>query len=103
MKNILGNEKGMSIVGQGRKIILFMLPSLIAAVIVHTHMPQIATYAANHFSVSKKEAKGKTRVFVKKLEKDERVKEIARMMGGEKITSVVSRHAEELINEGGYI
>jgi protein-S-isoprenylcysteine O-methyltransferase Ste14 len=32
----------MSIVGQGGKIILFMLPSLIAAILVHTYLPQIA-------------------------------------------------------------
>ncbi len=32
----------MTIVGQGGKIILFMLPSLIAAILVHTYLPQIA-------------------------------------------------------------
>jgi protein-S-isoprenylcysteine O-methyltransferase Ste14 len=32
----------MSIVGQGGKIILFLLPSLIAAIVVHTYVPQIA-------------------------------------------------------------
>ena len=42
MKNILNNQKGMNIVGQGGKIILFMLPSLIAAILVHTYFPRIA-------------------------------------------------------------
>lgn len=42
MINILRKQNGMSIVGQGGKIILFMLPSLIAAVLVHTYLPQIA-------------------------------------------------------------
>jgi len=42
MINILKNQNGMSIVGQGGKIILFMLPSLIAAILVHTYLPQIA-------------------------------------------------------------
>ena len=40
--NILKRQNWMSIVGQGGKIILFTLPSLIAAVWVHTYWPQIA-------------------------------------------------------------
>ena len=42
MMNILSKQHGMSIVGQGGKIILFMLPSLIAAILVHAYLPQIA-------------------------------------------------------------
>jgi protein-S-isoprenylcysteine O-methyltransferase Ste14 len=42
MMNILKKQHGMNIVGQGGKIILFMLPALIAAILVHTYLPQIA-------------------------------------------------------------
>jgi protein-S-isoprenylcysteine O-methyltransferase Ste14 len=42
MINILKRQNGMSIIGQGGKIILFMLPSLIAAILFHTYFPQIA-------------------------------------------------------------
>jgi protein-S-isoprenylcysteine O-methyltransferase Ste14 len=42
MINILKKQNGMSIVGQGGKIILFTLPSLIAAIWVHAYLPQIA-------------------------------------------------------------
>jgi len=42
MINILKKQNGMTIVGQGGKIILFMLPSLIAAIAVHMYLPQIA-------------------------------------------------------------
>jgi protein-S-isoprenylcysteine O-methyltransferase Ste14 len=42
MINILKNQNGMNIIGQGGKIILFMLPSLIAAIWAHTNLPQIA-------------------------------------------------------------
>jgi protein-S-isoprenylcysteine O-methyltransferase Ste14 len=42
MLNILRKPNGMNIVGQGGKIILFMLPSLIAAILVHAYLPQIA-------------------------------------------------------------
>jgi protein-S-isoprenylcysteine O-methyltransferase Ste14 len=42
MINILKKQNGMSIIGQGGKIILFMLPSLIAAILVHTYLPLFA-------------------------------------------------------------
>ena len=42
MINILKRQNGMSIIGQGGKIILFMLPSLLAAIWVQAYFPQIA-------------------------------------------------------------
>ena len=42
MLNVFKKQNGMNIVGQGGKIILFMLPSLIAAIWVHTNLPNIA-------------------------------------------------------------
>jgi len=42
MMNILRKQNGMNIVGQGGKIILLVLPSLIAAIVVHAYLPYIA-------------------------------------------------------------
>jgi protein-S-isoprenylcysteine O-methyltransferase Ste14 len=42
MLNILKKQNEMNIIGQGGKIILFMLPSLIAAIWMHTYLPKIA-------------------------------------------------------------
>jgi protein-S-isoprenylcysteine O-methyltransferase Ste14 len=42
MLNILKKQHGMDIVGQGGKIILFTLPSLVAAILVDTYLPRIA-------------------------------------------------------------
>ena len=42
MVNIFKQQHGMNIIGQGGKIILFMLPSLIAAIAVHFYLPQVA-------------------------------------------------------------
>lgn len=42
MVNILRNRNGMNIVGQGGKIILFVLPSLAAAILVHRYLPHVA-------------------------------------------------------------
>jgi protein-S-isoprenylcysteine O-methyltransferase Ste14 len=47
MINILKQQNGMNIVGQGGKIILFMLPSLIAAMWVHAYLPRIAALPAS--------------------------------------------------------
>jgi len=47
MLKIFGKQYGMSIVGQGGKIILFMLPSLLAAILVGTYLPQIAALPAS--------------------------------------------------------
>jgi protein-S-isoprenylcysteine O-methyltransferase Ste14 len=42
MINILKKKNGMDIVGQGGKIILFMLPSLIVAILLHKYLPQFS-------------------------------------------------------------
>ena len=62
-----------------------------------THLPQIASQAKVHYKVEKYEKDGRTKVSIKKLNYDERKEEIARMLGGEKVTKVVIEHAEELL------
>ena len=47
MINIFKKQNGMNIVGQGGKIILFMLPSLMAAIGVHLYLPQSAALPAS--------------------------------------------------------
>jgi protein-S-isoprenylcysteine O-methyltransferase Ste14 len=47
MVNIFKQQNGMNIVGQGGKIILFMLPYLIGAIWVHAYLPQIAALPEN--------------------------------------------------------
>ena len=42
MLNILKKQNGMDIIGQGGKIMLFTLPSLIATILVHVYLPRIA-------------------------------------------------------------
>lgn len=44
---IFKKQNGMNVVGQGGKIILFMLPSLIAAILVHRYLPQAAALPAS--------------------------------------------------------
>lgn len=73
--------------------------SNIHQVICITHLPQIASFASTHFYVTKQVQKGRTKTMVKQLEGSEKVKEIARMLGGENITPLTLQHAEEMIRQ----
>jgi len=66
-------------------------------VIAITHLPQSAVYGERHLVVSKASAAGRTTTHVTAVEGEERISEVARMLGGEKLTSVVRKHAEELL------
>lgn len=70
-------------------------------VIVVTHLPQIACFANHHFRVKKLGDDYHTEVVIEKLEGDDRVMELARMLGGSDSTSVVQRHAKELLEKYG--
>jgi DNA repair protein RecN (Recombination protein N) len=66
-------------------------------VICVTHLPQIAALADSHHAVRKEVQKGRTSTRVVRLKEGERVEEIARMLGGIKITEKTRRHAEEMV------
>ena len=66
-------------------------------VVAITHLPQSAVYGTRHLVVTKRVADGRTRTTISSVEGDARVSEIARMLGGEKLTSVVRKHAQELL------
>ena len=66
-------------------------------VVCVTHLPQIASFGTTHFYVWKEDAAGHTRARIRRLDSDdERVNEIARMLGGEKVTDSARAHAREL-------
>lgn len=64
-----------------------------------THLPQIAALADSHYVVGKEVVKGRTFAQVKRLDDKERVAEVARMLGGVKITEEAKRHAEEMVKK----
>jgi DNA repair protein RecN (Recombination protein N) len=66
-------------------------------VISITHLPQSAVYGQRHYVVAKEVAKGRTRMRIEALDDDARVDEIARMLGGKGLTSVIESHARELL------
>jgi DNA repair protein RecN (Recombination protein N) len=68
-------------------------------VICITHLPQIAKFGDHHFRISKQISDGRTRTTIERLGETERVKEIARMLGGEKITRATLDHAHEMVGK----
>jgi DNA repair protein RecN (Recombination protein N) len=62
-----------------------------------THLPQVAAYADRHYRVEKVEEGGRTRTALVLLEGEERAREMARMLGGARVTERTLEHARELI------
>ena len=63
-----------------------------------THLPQIAAFADQHFLIEKNETKGRTQTAIRRMEEDERVREVARMLSGATLTETSIRHAEQLLS-----
>jgi len=64
-----------------------------------THLAPVAACAHHHIMVEKTEEKGRTVVRTRYLEDEERVEELARMMGGIEVSSGIVRSARELLEE----
>ncbi len=64
-----------------------------------THLPQIAVLADAHLHVSKLEQDGRTETFASALSPEARREEIARMLGGVRVTDSARAHADELLQE----
>jgi len=85
---------GKAAVEVGRRLALL---SQNAQVIVVTHLPQVAVWADNHLVVRKDQSGSITESSVTTLAKDERRKEIARMLAGQEESQSAQKHAEELL------
>lgn len=66
-----------------------------------THLPQIAAHADVHFLVRKEAAQGRTRTTIQRLEPEERVSELARMLGGDRPSQQTLSYARELVEKKG--
>lgn len=67
-------------------------------VICISHLPQIASMADSHFLIEKKNLTNETQSFVKKLDYDERIIELSRLLGGSSLTDVTKIHAKEMLD-----
>lgn len=63
-----------------------------------THLPQMARIADRHLYIYKDVSKGKTHTRIRTLNQEERIQELAKMIGGEKVSEAALASAQELIN-----
>jgi len=69
-----------------------------AQVLCVTHLPQVAAQAHNHLRVTKQVEKGMTKTTLETLNKKSTRDEIARMLGGSKMTKKTQQHAQEMLD-----
>ena len=62
-----------------------------------THLPQVAAFADEHLVVSKRSEKGTTLSMVERVAGKTRITEIARMLGGERLSGATIAHAAEML------
>ncbi len=65
-----------------------------------THLAQVAGFADHHYSVEKREVKGRTVAEIEELTGEARTREIGRMLSGQTVTAEALKHAEQLIRLG---
>ncbi len=63
-----------------------------------THLPQIAKCGETHFLVEKRVSRGRTRAFITSLDRESRINEIARLLGGRVISEKTLAHAREMLS-----
>ena len=96
---LIFDEVDAGIGGRVAEIVGHMLKNLGTRhqVMCVTHLPQVAAAADQQWQVTKTAADGKVASRVNVLDKAERIEEIARMLGGVKITDTTRKHAAEML------
>ncbi len=99
VETVIFDEVDAGIGGSVAEVVGRKLSSLAAhhQVICITHLPQIAKFGDHHFRISKQVSSGRTRTAIDLLDKNDRVREIARMLGGVKLTQTTLDHALEML------
>lgn len=70
-------------------------------VICITHLPQVAAQAHQQLQVNKNQSSDSTHIELTQLTTEQRIEEIARMLGGVKLTEKTRSHAEEMLEQAG--
>ena len=98
-KTLVFDEVDSGIGGRAADVVGRKLKTLSKAnqVLCVTHLPQIASYADNHFHIEKRVEQNRTVTRVVPLDRESRIREIARMISGERVTDTVLKHAAELL------
>jgi DNA repair protein RecN (Recombination protein N) len=99
LETVVFDEVDAGIGGRTAEVVGEKLASLAQyhQILCITHLPQIASKGSTHFRVMKRVAGGRTTTVIAELDKKERVEELARLLGGKKISSKARDHARELV------
>jgi DNA repair protein RecN (Recombination protein N) len=62
-----------------------------------THLPQIARFGDQHYYIEKQVKNGRTTTTIRPMDQEDRIQEIARMLGGEIVTRTALEHARTLM------
>ena len=65
-----------------------------------THLPQVASQADHHLHIKKQSYEASAASTLNALDREQRIEEIARMLGGQEITLQTRAHAEEMLTQG---
>ena len=84
LKTVLAEHDEIEMTGKNHQIICI------------THLPQIAAMADHHFLIEKTSSADSTISNIRPLEREESIQELARMLGGVKITDTVLQNAKEM-------
>jgi DNA repair protein RecN (Recombination protein N) len=90
------NIGGETATAVGRKLAELAVTHQVIAI---THMPQAAVHGRHHYAVRKTVSGDRTRSSIDPLDDTARAEEIARMLGGKTLTSVVLQHAREMLQK----
>jgi DNA repair protein RecN (Recombination protein N) len=101
-RTLVFDEVDAGIGGRAAETVGRRLKQLAAAsqVLCVTHLPQIAGFADHHFVVEKRESAGRTVAVIEGLAAEARIREIGRMLSGERLTREALKQAEQLIRLG---
>ncbi|WP_434626855.1 DNA repair protein RecN [Chromobacterium sp. CV08] len=96
---LIFDEVDVGIGGRVAEVIGHMLRELGQRyqVLCITHLPQVASCGRHHWQVSKREHKGQVLSRIAPLDAEQRVLEIARMLGGAELTQTTREHAAEML------
>ena len=101
MPTLIFDEIDVGVGGRTAAVIGDKLNSLAKAsqVLCVTHLPQIACNPGRHFAIEKQMLDGRTVVRVRELSDEERVSELARMLGGADPSATALQHAREMLGK----
>jgi DNA repair protein RecN (Recombination protein N) len=104
-RTLIFDEIDSGIGGKTAEFVAQKIRSLAAThqVLCITHLPQIASFASHHYTIAKRVEKDRTFTTVRKLNVEQRVEELARLMSGSLLTEAALATARDMLRHNAGI